>query len=231
MLLAGELFDSCYLELIDPDHVRWPESELADYLTGAIAQVASLKPTLFTVFVPIGLAPGVVQTVPAEFSELVDIIYNLNPDGTQGEPISQGSFTAARALGRSSCAQTYDGGYVVRSFTIHPDNDTYFYVDPPAPAVAGLGVWALVRRGPNVILARTDAVVMANTTPETYREALKDWMLYRAFAKDTESSDSFQRSQAHYKAFMQFVGTPPRDKDAVPVASSARGTASGAPSQ
>ncbi len=221
-LLAGELFVSVAFELLDSAHVRWTEPELADYLTGGIAQMAALKPTLFTVFQPIRLGPGVVQSVPGGVSELIDILYNLNSDGTQGKSITLGSFTAARALGRSSCSLTDSGNYEVRSATIHPDNDTYFYVDPPVPNVPPFpAIWALLRLAPTVVTSAADAIVMANTTAETYREALKDWMLYRAFAKDSESSESFQKSQAHYKAFMQFLGVPPRDKDAVPVASQA----------
>jgi hypothetical protein len=218
-LLAGELFVSAAYELLDSAHERWSETELADYLTGGIAQMAALKPTLFTVFQPLRLAPGVVQPVPGGIAELLDILYNLNSDGSPGRVITLGSFTAARALGRSSCLQTDSGNYEVRSATIHPDNDTYFYVDPPVPNIPPLpAVWILVRLAPTVVTQASDAVVMANTTAETYREALKDWMLYRAFAKDSESSESFQKSQAHYKAFMQFLGVPPRDKDAVPVA-------------
>jgi hypothetical protein len=219
MLLAGELFRSCSIELNDLDYVRWTKDDLATFLTDAIAAMSALKPTLFSVFVPLRLAPGAVQTVPGEYTELIDVLYNLNSDGTQGEPINQGSFTAARALGRSSCTPAYGVGYMVRSYTVHPAN-------MPLPAV-----WALARRAPVVITAETDAVVMANTTPETYRAMLLEWMLYRAFARDTESSDSFTKSQAHYKAFYQALGLPPRDKDAVPVAASTRETVSGAPSQ
>jgi hypothetical protein len=231
-LLAGELFYSCAAELNDlgpPAHVRWTEAELADYLTGGIAQLAALKPTLFTLFNAIQLGPGTVQSVPGEFTELIDVLYNLNPDGTQGERIVLASFTAARAMGRFSCVD--NSPYQVRSVTIHPDNDTYFYVDPPVPELGPFpAVWALVRLGPTIIRSATDAVTMANTTPETYREPLKDWMLYRAFAKDTESVNSNELSQAHYKAFIQFLGVPPRDKNAVPVGK-VKGTADAAASQ
>lgn len=221
-LLAGELFTSCGYELNDlvpgDEHVRWTVLELADYLTGGIAMMTALKPTLFQSFQSIRLAPGAVQSVPGQYSELIDVLYNLNQDGTQGELVTKGSFTAARALGRSSCALTRSGDYEVRSFTIHPDNDRYFFVDPPIPDLSPRpSVWALVQLAPVVITAATDAVPMANASPEVYREALKDWMLYRAFAKDTESSESFQKSQAHYKAFYQFLGVPPRDRNAVPV--------------
>ncbi len=224
-LLAGELFASCNFELNDPGFVRWTEVELADYLTGGLAQMAALKPTLFTVFDSLRLGPGVVQAVPGEFTELIDVLYNLNPDGSKGERIVLASFTSARALGRTSCTETRSGVYEVRSVTIHPTNDSYFYVDPPVPDIVPYpAVWVLVRLGPTVITSATDAVPMANTTPEMFREALKDWMLYRAWAKDTESANSFELSQAHYKAFMQFLGVPPRDKDAVPVGN-VKGTA------
>lgn len=231
-LIAGSLFYACSIELNDLDYVRWTKENLAEYLTDAIAVMSALKPTLFTVFEPLRLAPGKRQTVPAAYTELIDVLYNLLPDGTEGEPINAGSFTAARALGRSACTPAYGVGYVVRSYTVHPENDTFYSVDPPAPTVNPMpAVMALVRLAPNVIVAETDAVVMANTTPETYRSALLEWMLYRAFARDSESSDSFQKSQAHYKAFYQFLGLPPRDKDAVPVAATTRETLSGAPSQ
>jgi len=229
MLLAGTVVAACNFELADPEYIRWPESELLVYLTGAIAQIAALKPTLYYSYVPLGLAAGVVQTVPQEYSHLIDILYNLNSDGSPGDSISQGSFTAARALGQPSCAGTRDGRYVVRSYTIHPESDSSFFVDPAAPESSPTAaVMALVQLAPRPTTALTDAVVMANTTPEMYQEALKDWVLYRAFAKDTESSDSQARSQAHYRAFMQFLGVPPRDKNAVPVAASSRETVSGA---
>lgn len=232
-LLASELFQSVGYELNDlepgNEHLRWTLTELADYLTGGIAQMAALKPTLFNVFTALRLAPGVVQSMPGGYTELLDVLYNLNSDGTQGESIVLGSFTAARALGRSSCAATSTGNYEVRSVTIHPNNSQYFFVDPPVPNLSPRpAVWALLQQGPVVITQPSDAVPMANTTAETYREALKDWMLYRAFAKDTESSESFQKSQAHYKAFMAFLGVPPRDKDAVPVATSVKGTSNAA---
>lgn len=235
MLLAGTLFQSVGYELNDLEpgyeHTRWTVDELAEYLTGAIAQVAALKPTLFSSFVELTLAPGSIQSVPPDYTELVDVTLNINADGSEGMPITKASFSAARALGRPACSVFRDG-YEVRSYTTHPDNDTYFYVEPAVPVQSPMPkVRALVQLAPNVITSGTDAVIMANTTPETYREALKDWMLYRAFAKDTESTDSFQKSQAHYKAFMQFVGSPPRDKDAVPVAATGRENVNGTANQ
>jgi hypothetical protein len=231
-LTAGVLFRACAIELLDLDYVRWTKDDLAEYLTDAISVTAALKPTLFNSFVPLGLQPGAVQTVPGEYAELVDILFNLHKDGTHGEPINKGSFTAARALGRSSCAPIDGVGYVVRSYTVHPENDTYFIVDPPVPPNEPYPcVWALVQLAPNVILTERDAVVMANTTPELYRSVLLEWMLYRAFARDTESSDSFNRSQAHYKAFSQFLGLPPRDRNAVPIAAKTRETIDGAATQ
>lgn len=235
-LLAGTLFRAVGYELNDlepgNEHVRWTVEELAEYLTGAIALVAALKPTLFTSFVSYQLAPGAVQSVPTTYTHVVDILFNLNADGTAGEYITKGSFTSARALGRPSCALTRNGDYVVRSATIHPENDTLLIVDPPAPYMSPMpSIQLLVLLAPSVITLPTDEVIMANTTPETYQEALKDWMLYRAFSKDSESSDSFQRGQAHFKAFYQFIGAPPRDKDAVPVAATSRETVSGAAAQ
>lgn len=231
MLLASSVLTAVNYELADPGYVRWPEAELLVYLNGAVAQLASLKPSLFHSYVQITLAPGPVQSVPPEYAHLIDVVYNINPDGTPGVPVNQGSFTAARALGRPSCSATYDGRYVVRSYTVHPESDSFFFVDPAVPPTPQSSVMALVQLAPRPVTAITDSVVMANTAAEIYQEALKDWVLYRAFGKDVESSDSFNRSQAHYKAFMQFLGVPPRDKNAVPMAASSRETVSGASTQ
>src|SRR4026208_2521633 len=144
-LLAGELFVSAADELNDlgpPPYVRWTLDNLADYLTGAIAQMAALKPTLFTSFVPLRLAPGAVQSVPDNYSELLDVLYNLDENGVQTERVVLGDFSAARAFNRPSCSSD---PYVVRTASIHPDNDTYYYVDPPVPNVSTFpAVWALV---------------------------------------------------------------------------------------
>jgi len=39
-----------------------------------------------------------------------------------------------------------------------------------------------------------------------YRNALLDYVLYRAFAKDSDSANQAQRSQNHYQMFMQAIG-------------------------
>lgn len=235
-LLAGTLFQAVGYELNDlepgNEHVRWTVPELAEYLTDAISIIAALKPTLFYSYVPMQLSVGAVQSLPGGYSELIDIVYNLHTDGTPGERIIDAPFMVARAFGRASSPRTRDGVYVVRSYSVHPENDTFFYVDPPVPQLVPMpSVMMIVQLAPNVITQATDAVAMANTSPEVYQAMLKDWMLYRAFAKDSESSDSYQRSQAHYNAFTKVVGTPPRDKDAVPVANTRRESTGAAANQ
>lgn len=229
-MLAGELFDEVGYTLNDMEpghqHVRWVESELALYLTDAIAQLAALKPTLFQAYVTIPLRKGASQRIDPQYVELIDIVYNIYPDGQIGPNVRPGEYGLQRAFGVPLQADTPIQPYVLRTWSVHPEADSLWFADPPVTYdVPTSKVMALVQMAPQKISKRDSTIFFPNTVADVYRSALIDWILYRCFAKDTESQASLDRSQTYYKAFYALVGTPPRDRNATPLGGTPSGKA------
>lgn len=219
-MLASELLHACAYELNDlepgAEFVRYPQTELIEYLNDALAQLAILKPVLFRTIGTLTLGPGAQQKLPENIETLEDIVFNLNADGSLGAPVLPGVFELERTYGKGVCPSNV--AYVVRSYSPLPTTDGYFYVDPPVPPGMTVRVQAVVQVAPQVIATPQTPVDLPGASPLTYRNAFKDWMLYRAFAKDTESQTSTQNSQQHFKAFYQAITTLPRTKNGVPTA-------------
>jgi len=219
-MIASDILDSAAAELNDLEpgfeYTRWTRPEMLGYLTDAVAQLAALKPTLFETTTVLPLGPGAMQKLPEYVAVLEDVIFNLNVDGSLGAPILPSDFNLERTYGKGTPTTT---PYAVRSFSVHPKTDAVYYVDPPVPPTNGtVRVQAVVQLAPQQFTTMDTPIELPSAAPEVYRNAMKDWVLYRAFAKDTESQVSSERSQAHFKAFYQFMGSPTRNKDALPIA-------------
>lgn len=216
---AREIVEAAARELNDlepgAEYTRWSQPELLGHVTEAIAQLAVLKPTLFKTTITLPLGAGAQQKLPEYVESLDDIIFNLNVDGSLGLPVLPGLFNLERTYGKGVCISE---PYVVRSYAVHPNTDSLFYVDPPVPPTQTARVQAVVQIAPQVVATMDTPLELPSASPLTYRNALLDWVLYRAFAKDTESQTSNDRSQQHFKAFYQAMGSPPRTKRAVPIA-------------
>lgn len=215
---ASELLRAAATELNDlepgSEYTRFPEAELCGYLTEALAQLAVLKPTLFRTVTTLTLGQGAQQMLPENIESIEDVIFNVNPDGSLGAPILPGAFNLERTYGKGVCPTE---PYSVRSFASLPSSDQFYFVDPPVPSGMTVRVQALVTLAPQVVTTPDTPIDLPNASPLTYRNHLKDWMLYRCFSKDTESQTSAANAQQHFKAFYQAVGNPPRTKKAVPL--------------
>jgi len=217
---AADLLKACAFELndLEPGHeyTRFPQDELIEYLNEGLAQLAVLKPTLFRTIITLPLGAGAQQKVPENVESIEDLTFNLNADDSLGPAILPGNYALERTYGKGVCPSA--GDYVVRSYIALPTTGAFFFVDPPVPPGQTIRVQAVVTVAPQVITTANTPVDLPNASPLTYRNHLKDWMLYRAFAKDTESQTSATLSQAHFKAFYTALGTPQRNEQGVPVA-------------
>jgi hypothetical protein len=217
-MFASELLRAAATELNDlepgAEYVRFPQDELIGYLNEALAQLAIAKPTLFRTLTTLTLGAGAQQLLPDSIESVEDIIFNVNPDGSLGAPVLPGAFNLERTYGKGVCITE---PYSVRSFASLPSSDQFFFVDPPVPPGTTVRVQALVTLAPQVVTTPETPIDLPNASPLTYRNHLKDWMLYRAFSKDTESQTSATNAQQHFKSFYQAVGGPPRTKKAVPL--------------
>lgn len=205
-MLVKRLTDAIGDELndIEPgyEHTRWPLAQLFEYITEALEQIAALKPELFAVSETVRLQPGALQTVPFQFSKLLDVSANVNPDGSPGDPILPANFTLLRYFNKPSCIASIGK---VSSFRVDPNNPRMFLVNPPATSYPAQYVQLLGQTRPQPIGSVNDDVQFSGGDAAMYFNAIKDWALYRAFMKDTESQSSMQRATQHYRGFYQFL--------------------------
>lgn len=183
------------------EHVRWPVAQLFEYITEALEQISALKPELFSVSEVVRLRPGSAQVIPSKFSKLLDVVGNVNLDGSAGDSIVMSNFALMRSFNKPSCI-TSTGK--IFSFRVDPNEPRSFLVSPPATSYPPQFVRILGQSRPEVITSTNNTIAFTGGDVSTYFNAIKDWALYRAFMKDTESQSSMQRATQHYRAFYQF---------------------------
>ena len=137
-----------------------------------------------------------------DIAKLLDIPANVNADGSIGDPVLPANYNLTRYFTKRSCLT---GGGKVSSFRVDPNNPRTFFVEPPNPGYPPQKVQLLGQAAIVPVVALTDNIVFSGGDASMYFNAMKDWALYRAFMKDTESQTSIQRAGQHYKAFYQFL--------------------------
>lgn len=177
--------------LNDTDFVRWPKAELIGWLNDAAAETVIRRPSARAITEQVELVAGVLQHLPAEGIQLMDI-----PATSDGRPV--------RRIDRQLLDDTAPGWRLLRPgrtrhYTYDGRTSTTFYVYPPA--VAGAKVEMLYSAAPPRVVADTDILDL----DRVYVSALISFVLYRALAKDSEYANG-QLAVAHYSAFNDALG-------------------------
>lgn len=205
-MLVKRLTDAIGDELndIEPgyEHVRWPLPQLFEYIAESLEQIASLKPELFAVSEIVKLYPGAAQPIPSRFSKLLDVPANVNIDGSIGEPVLPANYILTRYFNKPNCLSSTGK---VSSFSVDPNNPRVFIVNPPVLGYPPQYVQLLGQTRPQAIASVRDDIEFSGGDAAMYYNAVKDWALYRAFMKDTESQSSLNRAIQHYRGFYQFL--------------------------
>lgn len=197
--------------LADETSVRWTVAELCRYFNAGQNAIREVEPDATSVTAPLALVAGARQTLPAQAAQLLDILGN-----TDGAGVRQ---TGRRAMDAQLPGwRTLPGQTDIKQWMFDDRDETVFYVFPPAAVGASLDV--TYSAYPTAIsdsytLSQTVADVTGNLgLPDKYANALREYVLYRAFAKDGEHPANQARSAAHYAAFAQALGGSAQGKAA-----------------
>lgn len=198
--------------LNDSSSVRWTLPELRMWLNDGLREIALQKPSATAVTATLTLVEGTKQTIPATYHALIQVIRNTTTGGT---PVPGKSITP---IARETIDTAIPGWHdeAVLPFTIpvtHVLDDLIdmrtFYV---VPGNTGTGaVEAILSKLPTEVAAPSNPLDIASYTAtvdmaDIYQNALIDYMLYRAFSKDTDLASSGQRAAAHMDLFMRALG-------------------------
>jgi hypothetical protein len=189
--------------LADDASVRWKVAELCRYFNAGQNAVRELDPTATGVTEPLALAAGARQLLPAAAAQLIEVIGN-----TTGPAVRQ---TGRRAMDAQLPGwQRMAGTLEVKQWMFDERDETAFYVFPPALLGASLDVTYSAYPAP-ISEAYADSATVLTVTgnmdlPDKYANALREYVLYRAYAKDGEHPANAGRSDRHYAAFAAALG-------------------------
>ena len=206
--------------LQDTTSIRWPVAELVRYLNDGQREIIVHRPDAMVTNASVSLASGTKQSLPANGAKLIDVVRN-----------SAGNKRAIRMCAReildaqSPGWHNLSGVNEIVHFMFDPRDPKVFYVYPPA-AASGASVDLVYSALPTDIAepaAGTDfgAVTGNISVPDIYSNALQDYVLYRAYTKDSQYAGNEARAQARYAAFANALGI--EIKATVAVAPSAAG--------
>jgi hypothetical protein len=191
--------------LQDPTSIRWPVNELVRYLNDGQREIALYRPDSMVTSATAPLVAGAKQTLPAGGTKLIDVVRN-----------TAGDKRAIRLTNREILDAQVSGWYGLPGVTeiLHFMYDVRdprtFYVYPVA-AATGASVELVYAALPVDIAEPADgslygAVDGNISVPDIYGNVLLDYILYRAYTKDSEYAGNAARSQAHYQLFANALG-------------------------
>lgn len=191
---------------------RWDEPEFLDWFNDGRRELAVIKPAEFAVRLPVTLEVGTLQKLPERAFQLLRVDCNL---------LSVSPRKAGRALSiverrvmntmhpRWQEDEAFPFEQQARHYVYDDTEPTTFHVFPGNDGTGAVEV--------SVAVLPDDATKATETigVRDIYANALLDYMLYRAFAKDADFSGNAERSGAHYAAFASAVGAKAATEAAV----------------
>jgi len=198
--LAQDLIQKANILLQDVDNVRWSQSELLDWLNEAQLATINLLPSAYSEHRDFPLEPGTRQELPDDTVRLLDVIRNT--DGYYD--------SAVRVVDRMDLDTQVPGWHthkphkVVQHYVYDTASLEYFYVYPPQP------VDPLYRGSVEILIGvippTLEDVGDYITLKDYYIPALVNYMVYRAYAKDSDSSPNNDLKNQYYDQFLSSLG-------------------------
>lgn len=211
---AKNVLHRCQIILQDAGAVRWPLTELVDWLNDGLKEICLLKPNATSETIHMPLEVGTMQAVPDGYAILIRAWNNCNPNGTpNGNVITpivheildqqkpgwhDGSIVPFRRMVRHVAADISDP----RIFFVYPGNDgtghmrvTLSRIPPDVVPISG--------QDPDDFAAYD---VEIESLQAIYQSALINYVLAMAFSKDMQYAGAAERAAAHMSQFTNALG-------------------------
>lgn len=199
-ILASVIVDKAELQLRDTGNVQWTANELLGWLNDGKRQIAIFKSDANIVVDTLQLAQGTRQELPEDCLLLLDIPRNMGTDGeTVGKAIT---YAKKRDLDLADPDwHTDTASAVVQHYTYDQKKSNHFFVYPPQPN-ADRGYVEIEYNAAPADIAIGTAINIA----DVYEPALLDYVLFRAYSKESKSGSNQQKADKHWSYFMASLG-------------------------
>lgn len=190
--------------------VRWPRVELQRWLNEAYLSILLARPDANAVTGTFVCAEGTRQNLTTVFSDALrtlDVVRNTGATSNK---------RVIRMVNRTILDDQRPSWHTetptenIQHWMFDPRQPKEFFVYPPAAANAELEVVYTAPVGAHNLteaqLAPDSATVTTILLDDVYAGPLVDWVLYRAYSKDTEYSENATRATGHLQAFTGTLG-------------------------
>lgn len=202
---AQSVIKAVVTELQDATSVRWPIPELVGYLNDGQREIANLRPDMMVTDGSMALAAGAKQSLPSTWSKLIDIQRNTG-----------GSKNAVRLINREILDaqiqgwQGLTGVTDIKHYMYDVRDPRVFWVYPPA-AASGASLEGTGAVTPTDVTVPGNGTTFVDVTgnisvPDEAGNALREYVLFRAYNKDAEYASDPARADRKYAAFGNCLG-------------------------
>lgn len=185
--------------LNDAAWTRWPKQELLDYYNDAAKAIVLMRPDAYTKSATFSCTAGARQTLPADALRLIEVVRN-----------DAGS--VIRYVPRKALDESYPDWHAavnankVSAYTYDERDPKTFYLYPGPASAHGVDVIYSVAPKSKTLAEVENASPAITDLDDIYINPLIDFILHRAFSKDSEYSANSNRAAGHYNAFLQQLG-------------------------
>lgn len=200
-----DIIDRAQIILQDTTGTRWAKQELLKFFNDAQREVVLVRPDAKTVNTSFNCAAGSKQSLPSAALRLLDVVRNVN-----GKAIRQ----IDRRIMDDQLPDWHNtpaiGTTLIEHYIYNPLDPKNFYLYPKPTNSAQIEIvyssaptTVLSTGGPNDL---TDIDTVTIDIDDIYANAILDYLLYRAYSKDSEYAGNVNRAQAHLQAFQNSLG-------------------------
>lgn len=195
-----DILDRASIILQDSTNVRFPNEELLKFFNDAQKEVVLHRPDAKMVNESFACSTGSKQTLPAAGLRLIEIVRNVN-----GRAITQ---VDRKILDETlpNWHETTAGANKIEHFIYDPADPKNFYVYPKAAAGTHSLEIVYSSAPADVSISNFGTDTTTISLDDVYSNAILDFMLYRAYQKDSEYAGNAERSMMHYRSFANALG-------------------------
>jgi hypothetical protein len=173
--------------------VRWTNDEIISYLNDACRFLSENEPDAFADNSEFYCVLGTRQEIPENATRLIDVVRNLEGRKTPLTTIDKGTLNAVRPSWHSENPSNQ------QELFFSDDRDPKrFYVYPPAKAGSLLEIVCALEPRHHFIAEAQDQSSMMQVN-DRYIPAIMNFILYRAFDKDSDTAGNFSRAQTYLR--------------------------------
>lgn len=200
MLAISDIVSTAAGLLEDPDFETWSASELCTYANEGIATLVRRVPSSYATVEVIDLQPGYKQTIPATGFAFIGVNAAFDADGNPISAVTRFDRATMNAVNPGWVAETPGD---MRQWGDDPRTPRVFYSYPPQPAVPGKAEIEYSLTPQDLPL---DGEIEID---DIWRAAVLDFVLHRAYAKESSYASNPQLAAAHYASFVEATGGTP----------------------